>query len=562
MGGAAGVGGSLVFPAKFAFGVAAKNCANDFVVFTTSSEGADSSGTFWSQKGLFSAVPAPGGTITIANTLYAPDQILTLTAHASENSGLNFAVGSTALQAATNLASAITRNGGTVGVTATALGPIVTITSITTSLAGGDIDTSEDLSNFFLAVRSRGNGTPGQPTIFALNQLYADTVANGGCQTPTQAVPATYWSYNTSGTTYVGAASTPDFGPPGTTRYGPLSGACSVLAASTFNGASCDTIATGGIVRRFSATTGIPPSDTTVTFTVMKNGTPTSITCSYSQNNSCADTEHQEIFADGDVISVRIVRTGTGTGTWNTSVALILDPPPVVAQTSPVLSLGGDQVAFVQNASGGAVGTDVASLVLLKWTANFPGTVGAPTRPNTVNAATYRAGCILPCMVMIPFSGGAGDSNSSPFVDYSNDVLYVGDDSGSLHKFTGVFNGTPAELVAGGFPATVSDGNVLSSPVYDSATGLVFVGSGGEAIVNTNGNRLHSVIALNGIVFDSQGIGTSSLRTGRSRCADRRFDRKARLRFYRGRPGRAGLAGLKLLPRPHLRSRRPAQDRR
>jgi hypothetical protein len=27
---------------------------------------------------------------------------------------------------------------------------------------------------------------------------------------------------------------------------------------------------------------------------------------------------------------------------------LILDPPPVIAQTSPVLSSGGDQVAFVQ----------------------------------------------------------------------------------------------------------------------------------------------------------------------------------------------------------------------
>ena len=77
----------------------------------------------------------------------------------------------------------------------------------------------------------------------------------------------------------------------------------------------------------------------------------------------------------------------------------------------------------------------------------MPGTVGAPTRPNTVNAATYHSGCILPCMVMIPFSGVAGNSNSSPYVDYASDVLYVGDDSGNLHKFTGVFNGTPAEEI-------------------------------------------------------------------------------------------------------------------
>jgi len=117
-------------------------------------------------------------------------------------------------------------------------------------------------------------------------------------------------------------------------------------------------------------------------------------------------------------------------------------------------------------------------------------------------------------MTVIPLSGGAVDTNSSPYVDYANDVLYVGDDGGHLHKFTGVFRGTPAEEVIGGFPATVSDGNVLSSPVYDSATGLVFVGSGGESLQNNNGNKLHSVVALNGLVFDSVGIGTSTLQTG------------------------------------------------
>jgi hypothetical protein len=55
------------------------------------------------------------------------------------------------------------------------------------------LDTSVFLS---LSDLAGGSGTPGQPTIFALNQLYADTT-NGGCQTPTQPVPATYWSYNT-----------------------------------------------------------------------------------------------------------------------------------------------------------------------------------------------------------------------------------------------------------------------------------------------------------------------------------------------------------------------------
>jgi hypothetical protein len=85
--------------------------------------------------------------------------------------------------------------------------------------------------------------------------------------------------------------------------------------------APCDTITTRGIVRGFRAITSKPPANTTVTFTVMKNGAPTSITCSNSTSTSCADTVHQEIFADDDVISVRILRSGTGTGIWNTNVA-------------------------------------------------------------------------------------------------------------------------------------------------------------------------------------------------------------------------------------------------
>ena len=64
---------------------------------------------------------------------------------------------------------------------------------------------------------------------------------------------------------------------------------------------------------------------------------------------------------------------------------------------------------------------------------------------------------------------------SAPFVDYANDVIYVGDSVGSLHKFTGVFNGTPAEVTAG-WPIVVNSTHALTSPVYDSASGNIFVG--------------------------------------------------------------------------------------
>ena len=147
MGGASGVGASRVYPAKFAFGITEKDCVDDFVVFTTSAEGADSSGTSLTQIGTFTGVPAAGETITITNKLYAPKQVLTLTAHATKTSASIRRRGQR-IEAATNLANAIARNGGSVGMTATANGATVTLSSITANIEGGDIDTKETSSNF------------------------------------------------------------------------------------------------------------------------------------------------------------------------------------------------------------------------------------------------------------------------------------------------------------------------------------------------------------------------------------------------------------------------------
>ncbi len=165
--------------------------------------------------------------------------------------------------------------------------------------------------------------------------------------------------------------------------------------------------------------------------------------------------------------------------------------------TSPVLSRDGTQVAVVQNVGTGA------QLVLLKWAASS-GTVNSPITLATQAPAAYRS-CSAPCLLTITFSGAASnDTNSSPFYDYFNDVLYVGDNGGLLHKFTGVFNGTPAEVVSTGtniWPAVVSTHplTVLTSPVFDDGSGQIFVcdnsqflyrvsaivGSGSGGIVST-----------------------------------------------------------------------------
>ncbi|MES2938325.1 MAG: hypothetical protein V4864_11625 [Pseudomonadota bacterium] len=170
------------------------------------------------------------------------------------------------------------------------------------------------------------------------------------------------------------------------------------------------------------------------------------------------------------------------------------------ARLSPVLSFDGSQVAFIQSSSGG-----VASLVLLKWSSTVSvGTVGEPAVPTSVTAANYR-NCTAPCMTSIAFNGNPNNTNSSPFYDYIGDALYAGDNSGRLHRFTGVFAGTPAEQASGGFPATVSTGNMLSPPVYDGETGLVFIGSDTSA---NSGGRLHSVCATTGLSAVCAASGT------------------------------------------------------
>jgi hypothetical protein len=138
--------------------------------------------------------------------------------------------------------------------------------------------------------------------------------------------------------------------------------------------------------------------------------------------------------------------------------------------TSVVLSFDGTQVAFAQSS-----GTGAASLVLLKWKANN-GTAGATVTPAAQSPASNYRGCTAPCSLTIAFSGGANDTASSVFVDYGSDSLYVGDDSGKLHKFTGVFAGaTPAEVTTGGWPVTLST-SPLAEPVFDSTSGKIFVG--------------------------------------------------------------------------------------
>ena len=150
--------------------------------------------------------------------------------------------------------------------------------------------------------------------------------------------------------------------------------------------------------------------------------------------------------------------------------------------TSPVLSLAGDQVAFIQVNS-----SSVASLVLLKW-ATSTSVVALDTTTTNVTVTNYRA-CTAPCMTRITLNGSPNDTWSAPFYEYYDDVLYVGDNSGKLHKFSNIFlSGTPAETTSG-YPVTLSTtATDIASPIYDYTTGKVFAGSANGVLYAVTGS--------------------------------------------------------------------------
>lgn len=186
-----------------------------------------------------------------------------------------------------------------------------------------------------------------------------------------------------------------------------------------------------------------------------------------------------------------------------------------IVETSPVLSYVDDakQVAFVQRSGNNL------ELVLLKWaTGPGNGTAQAPVTPASVTAAAYR-GCTAPCMTRLAFSGtsntGSGVTYSSPYVEYGNDILWVGDGNSRLHKFTNVFKGpaAPAEETANGFPASVTTAGLdLSSPVSDGRN-HVYVGSQSGAGTN-DGGRVHRVARGNGATVVSSAKLSAASRSG------------------------------------------------
>ena len=180
--------------------------------------------------------------------------------------------------------------------------------------------------------------------------------------------------------------------------------------------------------------------------------------------------------SQAEVIGYTNLYKTTCTSNSGPTVAFAYNTGGATATLSPVISSDGKQIAYIQVSSGG-----VASLVLLRPSLASGSTVTTPTLAASATAYyNSGSGCTAPCYYTIALSGNPNDTNSSPFYTYTStvsDTIFVGDDSGKMHKFSPVFNGAPGEL-GGSWPATASTSTnpKLTSPVYDGGTSqLVFV---------------------------------------------------------------------------------------
>jgi hypothetical protein len=145
-------------------------------------------------------------------------------------------------------------------------------------------------------------------------------------------------------------------------------------------------------------------------------------------------------------------------------------------RTSPTLSIDGTKVAFVESTGGASYFHVLVLPNPIPVPPSQTGTVLSPQTPTSCATPTTPS-----CMTTLTIESSATNSNSSPWVDYASDTVYVGADNGVLYKITPVFGGgAPALVNSGGWPVTVSTQptKVLTAPVVDDTAGRIFIGDG------------------------------------------------------------------------------------
>ena len=188
--------------------------------------------------------------------------------------------------------------------------------------------------------------------------------------------------------------------------------------------------------------------------------------------------------------------------------------------TSPAISLDGKKVAFVESASGSA-----AHFHVLAWRAGDTGSTNLQTTTSPKAITTFSTGApVATATTGVASNLALGtattgtDTLSSPYIDYANDLAYVGNDIGVLYRVKNVFCTLPActSVVGGLAPAvdtswgtggavSVCSGK-LTGPILDFNNLNVYVGcSDGKLYSITQAGVVASIAVGDGIAVKPFG---------------------------------------------------------
>ncbi len=152
--------------------------------------------------------------------------------------------------------------------------------------------------------------------------------------------------------------------------------------------------------------------------------------------------------------------------------------------TSPVLSLDGKKVAYIESASGSAV------FHILTWVAG-QGTVTRSVTPAKPTNCTATSSCLK----SLTFSTAATTTFASPWVDYGLDKAFVASDDGKIYRISCVFacplNSNPTVDWTYTLPVAGTGGTTPrpNGGVYNTPYGYLIVGDqlGELWVINAGG---------------------------------------------------------------------------
>lgn len=140
--------------------------------------------------------------------------------------------------------------------------------------------------------------------------------------------------------------------------------------------------------------------------------------------------------------------------------------------TSPVISLDGTKIAYVESANNSTV------FHILTWASGEGTSATHAANPTAVGACTGTSSCLR----SLTLSSTATDTLSSPWIDYQTDKAFIGTDDGKIYRVSCVFacavNTNPTIDWTYTLPVAGTGGAAASpnGPVYDFPSGRLFVG--------------------------------------------------------------------------------------